>query len=247
MSDPLAPGGLAPGGLSAVPAVVRWIATVLFVLAVPFFLILGNVLNVAGDRDFYAAEFELYGVGQATGLDSPQLMAVADAFIAYLREPTARLDTVEVTLNGARRPLFNDKELRHMVDVKVIFELVKQARLVAGAILLILPLLGLWVAGSAILPRIGMLLTVGGILTVVLLGLAGLLSLVDFSSAFVTFHEMAFSNDDWMLDPRTDYLIMLYPEGFWLDATLRIAMLSAIEAVIVGAVGLGIAYFGVRR
>ena len=80
-----------------------------------------------------------------------------------------------------------------------------------------------------------------------LLGLAGLLSLVDFSQAFVTFHELAFSNDLWILDPRTDYLIMLYPEGFWLDATLRIAMLSAIEAVVVGGVGLGIAYFGVRR
>jgi integral membrane protein (TIGR01906 family) len=217
------------------------------VLAVPFFLILGNVLNVAGDRDFYAAEFALYGVGQVTGLDNAQLVAVADAFIAYLREPAARLDTVEVTLNGARRPLFNDKELHHMDDVKVLFGLVKQGRLVAGALLLILPLLGLWAAGNAILPRVGMLLTAGGILTVVVLGLAGLLSLVDFSSAFVTFHEMAFSNHDWMLDPRTDYLIMLYPEGFWLDATLRIAMLSAIEAVIVGAVGLGIAYFGVRR
>jgi hypothetical protein len=50
-----------------------------------------------------------------------------------------------------------------------------------------------------------------------------------------------------MLDPRTDYLIMLYPEGFWLDATLRIAMLSAVEALVLGGVGLGITYFGVRR
>jgi integral membrane protein (TIGR01906 family) len=238
---------VAADGLSAVPAAVRWTASVLFVLAVPFFLILGNVLNVASDRDFYLSEFALYGVGQVTGLDNAQLAAVADAFIAYLRDPAARLDTVEVTLNGARRPLFNEKELRHMADVKVLFGLVERGRLVAGTILLVLPLLGLWAAGAAILPRVGMLLTAGGIVTVVVLALAGLLSLVDFSAAFITFHEMAFSNADWMLDPRTDYLIMLYPEGFWLDATLRIAMLSAIEAAIVGAVGLGIAYFGVRR
>jgi integral membrane protein (TIGR01906 family) len=101
--------------------------------------------------------------------------------------------------------------------------------------------------GPSFLPRLGTILTIGGIVTVALLGLAGLLSLVDFSEAFVRFHQMAFSNDLWMLDPRTDYLIMLYPEGFWLDATLRIAMLSAIEAVVIGGVGLGIAYFGVRR
>lgn len=238
---------VAAGSLSAIPPAVRWMATVLFVLAVPLFLILGNVLDVAGDRDFYASEFEKYGVGRVTGLDNAQLMAVSDAFIAYLREPAARLDTVEVTLNGARRPLFNDKELHHMEDVKVLFGLVRQGRIVAGAILLFLPLLGLWLAGSAILPRLGVLLTAGGIVTVALLGLAGLLSLIDFSGAFVTFHELAFSNDMWMLDPRTDYLIMLYPEGFWFDATLRIAMLSAIEAVIVGAVGLGMAFFGARR
>ena len=161
-------------------------------------------------------------------------------------DPAARLD-LEVTIGGVRRPLFNEREIAHMEDVQKLFRLVRDARLVAGAVLLILPLVGLGLGGAAFLPRLGMLLTAGGILTVVLLGLAGLLSLVDFSQAFVRFHELAFSNDLWILDPRTDYLIMLYPEGFWLDATLRIAMLSAIEAVVVGGVGLGITYFGVRR
>jgi integral membrane protein (TIGR01906 family) len=229
-----------------VPSAVRWIGAILFVVSMPLFLILGNVLDVAGDRAFYLSEFEKYGVGRVTGLDQSQLATAADAFIAYLRDPSAKLD-VEVTLNGTRRPLFNDKEIHHMDDVQKLFKLVRDARIGAGAVLLILPLVGLWLGGAAFLPRLGTLLTIGGVVTVVLLGLAGLLSLVDFSQAFVTFHELAFSNDDWMLDPRTDYLIMLYPEGFWLDATLRIAMLSAVEAVVVGAVGLGIAYFGVRR
>jgi integral membrane protein (TIGR01906 family) len=232
--------------LSAIPAIVRWIAGIAFVVSLPLFLILGNVQDVASDRDFYASEFVKYDVGRVTGLDPAQLSAVSDAFITYLRDPAAHLD-IEVTINGARRPLFNQREIAHMEDVQKIFGLVRQARIGAGAILLILPLVGLVTVGAAILPRIGTLLTIGGILTVVVLGLAGLLSLVDFSQAFVTFHELAFSNDLWILDPRTDYLIMLYPEGFWLDATLRIAMLSAIEAVVVGGVGHGIAYFGVRR
>lgn len=238
---------LATDSLATIPTAARWLAAGLFVLAVPLFLILGNVLDVAGDRAFYSAEFAKYGVGRVTGLNDAQLGAVADAFIAYLRDPAARLDTVEVTINGARRPLFNAKELHHMEDVKVLFGLVRQGRLAAGVVLLLVPLAGLLFGGAAILPRLGLLLTTGGILTVVLLGLAGLLSLIDFSSAFVTFHELAFSNDLWMLDPRTDYLIMLYPEGFWLDATLRIAMLSAVEALVIGAIGLGLTYFGARR
>jgi len=237
---------VATDSLSTLPSAVRWIAGAAFIVALPLFLILGSVLEVAGDRDFYLREFAKYDVGRVTGLDQVQLAAVADAFIAYLRDPLARLD-VEVTIGGARRPLFNEKEIHHMDDVQKLFALVRQTRMAAGAVLLVLPLAGLWLGGAGFLPRLGMLLALGGILTVVLLGLAGLLSLVDFSQAFVRFHELAFSNDLWMLDPRTDYLVMLYPEGFWLDATLRIAMLSAIEAVVIGAVGLGIAYFGVRR
>jgi integral membrane protein (TIGR01906 family) len=232
--------------LAAVPAAVRWLAGIAFVLALPLFLILGNVLDVAGDRQFYADEFVKYGVGDVTGLNREQLATVADLFITYLSVPGSRLD-YEITVNGARRPLFNQKEIAHMEDVQKLFGLVRQSRMVAGSILLILPLLGVWFGGSLFLPRLGTLLTIGGILTVVLLGLAGLASLVDFTEAFVTFHEMAFSNDLWMLDPRTDYLLMLFPEGFWLDATLRIAGKSALEAVVLGVVGLGIAYFGVRR
>jgi integral membrane protein (TIGR01906 family) len=237
---------VATDNLSTFPAAVRWIGAIAFVVALPLFMILGNVLDVAGDREFYLSEFSKYRVGQVTGLEQTQLATAADAFIHYLRDPSAHLD-VEVTLNGTRRPLFNAKEIAHMEDVQKLFGHVRNVRLTAGSVLLILPLVGLWLGGSGFLPRLGTLLTAGGILTVVILGLLGLLSLVDFSEAFIKFHELAFSNDDWMLDPRTDYLIMLYPEGFWLDATLRIAMLSAIEAVVVGAVGLGIAYFGVRR
>jgi integral membrane protein (TIGR01906 family) len=237
---------VATDNLATLPAVVRWLGAAAFVVALPLFLILGNVLDVAGDRDFYLSEFAKYDVGRVTGLDQAQLASVADVFIAYLRDPSARLDVV-VRLGGVERRLFSERESRHMEDVQHLFKLVRDVRLGAGAVLLILPLVGLGLGGSAFLARLGTLLTAGGIVTVVLLGLAGLLSLVDFSQAFVRFHELAFSNDLWILDPRTDYLIMLYPEGFWLDATLRIAMLSAVEAVVVGAVGLGIAYFGVRR
>ena len=54
--------------LTAMPAVVRWVAGLAFVLAVPLFLVLGNVLDVANDRQFYADEFVKYNVGAVTGL-----------------------------------------------------------------------------------------------------------------------------------------------------------------------------------
>ncbi|MFN8636863.1 MAG: TIGR01906 family membrane protein [Chloroflexota bacterium] len=237
---------VATDGLAAIPGVVRWLTALVFVIALPLFLILGNVLEVAGDRDFYLTEFEKYDVDGVTGFDRLQLRIIADRFIAYLQDKAPDLH-LQVSVNGNQRELFNDRELVHMDDVHKLFRLVRNARLVAGAILILVPLAGLPLVGNVILARVGTLLVIGGIVTIALLATAGLLSLVDFSEAFVKFHQMAFSNDLWMLDPRTDYLVMLYPEGFWLDATLRIAMLSAVEAVVAGGVGLALAYFGVRR
>ena len=64
------------------------------------------------------------------------------------------------------------------------------------------------------------------------------LSFLDFGELFVRFHELSFRNDLWMLDPRRDYLLMLFPQGFWFDATLRIAALTALQAGALGLLGL---------
>jgi integral membrane protein (TIGR01906 family) len=68
--------------------------------------------------------------------------------------------------------------------------------------------------------------------------LVGVLSLLDFDGLWTRFHQVAFRNDMWLLDPRTDYLIMLFPEPFWFTGTMRMALtvgLQTIGAAVVGA------------
>ena len=234
------------GAPAGVPAVVRWLAAAAFVASVPIFVIVGSVLDVARDVEFINQGFARYQVGRVTGLDAAQLDVVARTFVEYLRNPAASLD-VTVDIGGVRRPLFNARELQHMVDVQHLFMLAGRARLVAGAILLVVPLVGLALERGAFLFRLGAMLTFGGMLTVAVLLLLGALSLVDFTEVWTRFHYVAFTNDLWLLDPRTDYLIMLFPEGFWFDAVMRIAMQSALEGVALGAAGLALAYWGRRR
>ena len=56
-------------------------------------------------------------------------------------------------------------------------------------------------------------------------GMAGLAALIstDFTKYFTTFHHIFFDNDDWLLDPKTDLLINIVPEGFFRDTTYIIA------------------------
>jgi LPXTG-motif cell wall-anchored protein len=40
-----------------------------------------------------------------------------------------------------------------------------------------------------------------------------------------------------MLDPTRDYLIMLFPQGFWFDVALFCAIATAVGAIILGGIG----------
>ena len=53
--------------------------------------------------------------------------------------------------------------------------------------------------------------------------------LVFFDYFFILFHKISFSNDLWILNPKTDYLIMMFPENFFRDATYAIGIISILE------------------
>ena len=75
-------------------------------------------------------------------------------------------------------------------------------------------------------------------LMVGLVVLVGFLSLLDFDALWTRFHQIAFRNDLWQLDPTRDYLIMLFPERFWLAATVRMATSVGLQALLVLVLGL---------
>jgi len=54
-------------------------------------------------------------------------------------------------------------------------------------------------------------------------------AIIDFDAAFTLFHVIGFSNDLWQLDPYRDYLLLLFPEAFFFDATMAIAIMAALE------------------
>ena len=65
----------------------------------------------------------------------------------------------------------------------------------------------------------------------------GMVIAFDFDQFFLEFHLLSFANDFWQLNPATDYLIMLFPQGFWFDATMCVAIGTAAGAIILGGVG----------
>ncbi len=82
------------------------------------------------------------------------------------------------------------------------------------------------------------MLVAGGVLTLGIIGVLGALAATDFSDLFLEFHLLSFSNDLWLLDPRTDNLIRLFPQEFFLDAAMRVVVFTVVEALALAVVGL---------
>jgi integral membrane protein (TIGR01906 family) len=163
-------------------------------------------------------------VAQTTGLDDAQLQQVADAFVQYFQTPPGRLD-VTVRLNGQSRSLFNEREILHMEDVQGLVQWFLTMQVVGGVVILLRVAFALAVERSV--RDLGRDAMIGAGLLVSLVVLVGVLSAIDFDSLWIRFHQIAFRNDMWMLDPRTDYLIMLFPEPFWFAGTIRLALAVA--------------------
>jgi integral membrane protein (TIGR01906 family) len=59
---------------------------------------------------------------------------------------------------------------------------------------------------------------------------------IDFGWLFTQFHFLSFANDLWLLDPYNDYLIIMFPQQFFFEATLFIGLLTVIDFVLLTAV-----------
>lgn len=75
-------------------------------------------------------------------------------------------------------------------------------------------------------------LFISAILNFCVIGILSLLILVDFSQIFVLFHELAFNNDLWLFDYRTDPIILYLPEAFFMTAALAIVCLILVISLI---------------
>jgi integral membrane protein (TIGR01906 family) len=226
-------------------AIANWLApalAVLFVLSVPLFLISANVRWIALNPSTYHEGFEKYAAAERTGLTPDQLADIGRAFIDYFQAPSGWLQPI-VNLRGEQRPLFNEREVAHMQDVQKLMQFVFSLGFLAGVYLAVFSLVLLfWQRTTGLLVLGQLFLWAAGLSLALLVGVATL-SVLDFRGLFILFHQASFRNELWMLDPRRDYLLLLFPQGFWLDATLKIAVMTAAESLALGAFGL----FLVRR
>jgi integral membrane protein (TIGR01906 family) len=232
--------------VSAFPDLLDWVRSLVslaFVLLLPMLIIGTSLRGLVTDRDFMLRGFRDNQVARTTGIDDPQLERIADAFVAYFQGPPGQIQ-MQVTAFGQSRQLFNDKEVTHMEDVQALIQWFLRLQVVAAGVVLVRLLFALGLDRAAV--PVGREMLWSTALMVALVVLVGVLSLMDFEALWTRFHQIAFRNDLWQLDPSRDYLIMLFPEPFWFTATIRMATSVALQTVLVAAIGLGLIFISPR-
>jgi len=218
----------------------RWIATVLFIVAVPLFLVLTNVRIAATEARVYGYSFSQYDVVTVTGVDRGQLDDATATIIDYFRtgESDELLD-IRVVVNGQDEALFHQREILHMRDVKDLMQLSFRVHEIAFVFVVgYVVTVFLWARERA-LRQLATQAMVAGVATVVVLGALAIGVVMGFDSLFERFHLLSFDNDLWRLNPETDRLVQMFPQGFWFDVTLGVGVVSAIEGGLVAMMGLG--------
>jgi len=213
---------------------MRTAAKWLFIICLPVLLLTASVTWAVNSPWLYKYGFDKYNVSETTGLVQSELDSAAASLIDYFNSGDEEISLM-VVKDGEPFELFNEREVGHLKDVKGLFHLVYWLLLVTLVYALVYVGLNVFMLRDR--RRMAWGLFGGGCLTLALMAALGLGTLVNFDWLFRQFHLISFTNDLWMLDPATDYLIMLFPRGFWYDAALFCALSTAVGALILGGVG----------
>lgn len=207
---------------------IHWLVQSLLVVLTPLVLIL-TVLRLMLTPAFVHLEYRTPGFPEDSyGFTLADRLTWAPLALEYL------LNDAGVEFLGDLRfdngsLVFNERELEHMLDVKVLVQLALKTWL---GVLVVFTAAGVWYWRAQKSEIFLAALARGGLLTILLV-LALLLYLaLNFNQLFIDFHSLFFEGDSWLF-AYSDTLIRLFPIRFWRDAFLALGGLT-----LAGASGL---------
>ncbi len=207
---------------------------VLVAVAVFLFLPATNVVLICSPA-FVAYEYGRPGFPSADYYDPAARLEMSQATVRWLNSSQGIDGLAALTHEG--RPIYNQRELQHMDDVKVVMDGLRWVWRGALVVLLGGLALALWrpawrhpLVGGAFSGAVALVAVLAGIL----IG-----ALLSFDTFFVHFHQVFFESGTWTFF-YSDSLIQFYPLEFWMDATWILGAATLVEGLLVGAVAFAV-------
>lgn len=141
-------------------------------------------------------------------------------------------------------PVYNERELSHMKDVKIVFQRAKNwwllILLLYAAVILIFWKRTYFQSELCRIIVRGSLITIAAIVTILIAVIFA------FQPLFSGFHKLFFTGDSWLFY-NTDSLIRLYPEKLWIDGFTLTGLLTLLFSAIFLMIGKSNVFPGFRK
>ena len=184
--------------------------------------------SVSFDVEYQLANIDYDYIKSKLPMNDDEIDSVVRTVVQYLKGDT---DSIQRTLSDGRE-LYNERELLHMDDVIKLFHLCSKAKAFCIGFCMIVFFILFALNGFGcfkILCRgcVKAMLSMAGIFVLV-----GIWYMIDFNSFWTAFHEIAFTNDLWLMMPD-DALIIFYTAEFF---TVIVRKIIEKLAVILGGI-----------
>jgi len=202
--------------------------SVLTSISTAVFLLSGAIAVPILWRGWYYLQADALGLSAATGFSPDVIRGAFDAVMDNL---------VKGAPFGTGQLAWSESGMSHFADCRDLFRLDFLLLAVSALVLLVVAalVLGRKVRLHRFLGRSACFWGTAALAAVLLIALVW--ALADFEGLFTAFHTAFFpGKDNWLLDERTDQIILILPEAFW----ARTAALVAAAALAGGALLTGL-------
>jgi integral membrane protein (TIGR01906 family) len=203
--------------MKIIQAVISWVTAILVPVALIF---LGTRLLLT--TTFLKLEYRMPGFpADNYGFTLEERLKWSDLALQYLVNDAGIEFLGNLKFNDGT-PLYNERELSHMLDVK---NVVKPVLLVGYGTWILLAGLGAWAIWKKSQTVLLTGLRRGGWIMIGLLVMIGIFASINFWEFFSLFHGLFFKGDSWLF-LYSDTLIRLFPIRFWQDAFLLVGIVT---------------------
>ena len=209
-------------------------AVIMMFLLIGVLLLTSFQVAIYGDSQyrFYEREYKKYQVADSLNMTMDNIMDVTDQMMAYLIGNKAELSVI-TDVDGETQDFFNEQDRLHLADVRNLF--LGGLKLRNYAVILATILMIVLMAKKADFRRLvpqGYLQAL--FVYLILAAILGVAMSIDFTSCFTLFHKLFFTNNLWIFDPETDYMIRMLPEGFFSDMVIRVGVIFIVLLAVPG-------------
>jgi integral membrane protein (TIGR01906 family) len=199
------------------------IMAIVFAVILCFVFLISSIRYVAFNQDIYKRIQEKQKIAEFVLMNQDELDDITKGLIDYMKGDRNDL-VIYRDYDGQENEVFNEREKKHMVDVRMLFELSLSVVVALLGLLALIIISGMLI-DMDIMKKIFMK-TVAITMVIVVLFLIMLIfyMIVDFYNFWLFFHEIVFTNDLYFLDPYTDILINIMPMDFFIVICLNVSL-----------------------